>query len=90
MTAEPDRVVADFRTRIDSANAAILAALESRASLVRELVAYKRAKGLPIVDEAREREMLARVSAAAGAGMPRDAVERIFTAIFAESRRSLR
>lgn len=75
-----------LRARIDAINAALLASLQERALVLDAIAEHKRKLGLPGVDAAREAEMLATVLAHPGTGFDRGALERIFRAIFAESR----
>ena len=50
----------DLRRRIDSVDKAILALLEERMALCRDIAEVKADKGLPLKDPAREAEVLAR------------------------------
>lgn len=87
MSAADDRELAALRARLDACNARIVAALDERAALVREVARWKRARGLPALDPGREARMAAEVRArASAAGFGPDALARIFEAILAESR----
>ncbi len=50
----------DLRRRIDRVDEALLALLEERMALCRDIAAVKAAEGLPLEDSAREAEVLAR------------------------------
>lgn len=52
----------EIRTKIDSVDRRLVALLAERASLVGEVVHYKRANHMPVVDRAREDRMLARIA----------------------------
>jgi chorismate mutase len=52
----------DWRAHLDSIDHALAALLDERFRVVEEIGALKRASGLPVVDEARERAVLARVA----------------------------
>jgi chorismate mutase len=55
----------EIRTRIDDVDRRLIGLLAERASLVGEVVHYKRAHHMPVVDRAREDRMLARIAAVA-------------------------
>jgi chorismate mutase len=57
---EPD--LDQIRMRIDEVDRRLVALLAERASLVGEVVHYKRANHMPVVDRAREDRMLARIA----------------------------
>lgn len=52
----------DIRQRIDEVDRQLVALLAERGRLVGEVVHYKRAKHMPVVDRAREDRMLARIA----------------------------
>ena len=54
----------DLRREIDRVDSEILRLLAERMALCDRVAAYKSAHGLPILDEAREEEKLARAAAA--------------------------
>ena len=58
-----------IRSRIDQIDDQLLTLFVSRMEAAREVAAYKRENGMPILDTGREREVLNRVSAEAGASM---------------------
>lgn len=79
--------LAELRAALDVCNRRLAAVLHERAGLVRAVAARKRAVGAPIADPAREATMLAAVAEfGAKDGFPIDALQRIFAAVFAESR----
>jgi chorismate mutase len=51
-----------IRSRIDEVDRRLIALLAERASLVGEVVSYKRAHHMPVVDRAREDRMLERIA----------------------------
>ncbi|MCL4289060.1 MAG: chorismate mutase [Thermoleophilia bacterium] len=53
-----DPVVRELRERISAADREVLGAVNRRLELVRELHAYKRERGYPLVDPAREDELV--------------------------------
>jgi chorismate mutase/prephenate dehydratase len=55
-----DPVVAEYRERISAADDELLAAVNRRLQLVSELHAHKRHQGHPLVDAAREQDVVAR------------------------------
>jgi chorismate mutase len=61
-----------LRGEIDSVNRALRDVLQRRARLVEKIARRKRHLGVPLVDEARERAMLAALLADPGEGFTRD------------------
>ncbi|HET9692150.1 MAG TPA: chorismate mutase [Acidimicrobiales bacterium] len=57
----------DIRARIDAVDRRLVDLLAERAALVGEVVHYKRARHLPVVDRHREDEMLERIAVTAQA-----------------------
>jgi chorismate mutase len=64
--AEPIPDLDDIRKRIDDVDRRLIALLAERAGLVGEVVHYKRAHHMPVVDRAREDRMLDRIATLAG------------------------
>ncbi len=62
--AVPDEIpdLQEVRTRIDDVDRRLIALLAERARLVGEVVHYKRAHHMPVVDRAREDRMLDRIA----------------------------
>jgi chorismate mutase len=54
----------DYRARISQADRELLAAINKRIELVRELHDHKRAEGIPFRDEAREEQLVVELQAA--------------------------
>ncbi len=52
----------EIRTRIDDVDRRLMSLLAERAALVGEVVHYKRAHHMPVVDRAREDRMLERIA----------------------------
>ena len=59
----------ELRTQIDEIDASLTALFVKRMRLSEQIAAYKQAHQIPVYDGARERELLARVSAQAGDGI---------------------
>ena len=57
--------LADLRNRIDGIDARIIALFNERTGVAAEIGAYKREAGLPVLDEARERQKIESVAALA-------------------------
>jgi chorismate mutase len=55
----------EIRKRIDDVDRRLMALLAERAGLVGDVVRYKRAHHMPVVDRAREDRMLARIAGVA-------------------------
>lgn len=83
--AEPspaDRDLLEKRAQIDALDRALLELVARRWSLVAELFEDKRRHGLPLLDPARERDLLnKRRASAEQLGLPPELAERIFQAI---------
>ncbi|MGE3174866.1 MAG: chorismate mutase [Planctomycetota bacterium] len=75
-----------LRAEIDALNAELCQVLHRRARLCRAIARHKATTGLPAVDDARERAMLAALAAAPADGFEPAALDRILRAVFAESR----
>jgi len=83
-----DGELARLRDRMDAINARLAALLHERAQLVRAIGAWKRAHRRVAIDEAREAEMMAAVMHNRPEhGYSADDLRKIFTAVFAASRR---
>ena len=79
-----DGSLAGLRRQLDDVDEQMTALLARRLALAGEIGRYKAAQGLPVLDEAREKEVLAR----RGDRLPqrRQQVERLFRLLMAESR----
>jgi chorismate mutase len=62
MMDEPGLDLGEIRGRIDGVDRRLVSLLAERAALVQEVVHYKRAHHMPVVDRAREDVMLARIA----------------------------
>lgn len=62
---EPVLDLAAIRDRIDDVDRRLVALLAERAALVDQVVHYKRANHMPVVDRSREDRMLARIAGVA-------------------------
>ena len=56
--------VAEFREQISAADRELLAAMNKRIELVQALHEYKRAEGIPLIDPAREEQLIVELQAA--------------------------
>jgi len=79
-----------WRDEIDAIDGELLGLLNRRAGLALEVGRRKRGAGLPLRDARRERQILARALRANPGPLGAAAVERLFRAILAESRRMAR
>ena len=85
---DPRDELRDCRNAIEVVDRRIVAMLVQRVELGRRAAAAKRDAGIPIVDQAREREVVRRAIAEARAhDLPEAEVEEIFRRILALSRR---
>ena len=78
----------DLRREIDRVDSEILRLLAERMALCDRVATYKSAHGLPISDEAREEEKLARAAASVPADLSGDARE-LFALLLSLCRRRL-
>jgi monofunctional chorismate mutase len=76
----------DWRNEIDRIDAEIVRLVNRRAKIAREIGVLKSAAGLPIVDAAREEEILRKVAAGNRGVLKKEAIVRIFRAMIGESR----
>lgn len=79
--------ISEWRNRIDELESMIIELLNKRASYAVEIGKIKKAKGLPVLDSAREQEILARVSAKTKGPLSPDAVREIFKTVMQETRK---
>lgn len=82
-----DDELARLRAAVDQVDARLVELLHERARLAQALGSWKRARGLPALDPTREGVVVSRAGAAARPPLDRAALERVFAAILAESRR---
>jgi chorismate mutase len=85
---DPQEELMDCRNAIEVVDRRIVALLAQRMALALRAASAKRAAGLPLVDPAREAEVIDRVVAEGRShGLPADGVEKVFERIVAMSRR---
>lgn len=76
-----------LRKAMDAINQKLVAVLHDRARLCRAIGIWKRSRGMPAVDEAREQKMLENLLAGAPEdGFSREQLAAILAAVFAASR----
>ncbi len=72
----------DIRARLDVVDRDLVAVLAERSRLITEVIHYKRAEGMPVVDRAREDRMLEAVAVTAGeAGLDPRIARRVLRAV---------
>lgn len=76
-----------LRRDIDSIDQQLLRLLHERVRLVMSVGEYKRERGIPVYDPARERALLDRLSKAAEPPLDGDTIRRIFERLVDECRR---
>ena len=59
--------LAEIRDRLDEVDERLIGVLADRARLIEQVIAFKRARGMPVVDRRREDDMLARIERLAAA-----------------------
>lgn len=77
----------ELRRGIDAVDQQILKLLHERVRLVMQVGEYKRERGIPVYDPARERALLDRLCKAAEPPLDADTIRRIFERLVDESRR---
>jgi len=77
----------ELRRGIDAVDQQILKLLHARVRLVMQVGEYKRERGIPVYDPARERALLERLSKSAEPPLDGDTVRRVFERLVDESRR---
>jgi 3-deoxy-7-phosphoheptulonate synthase/chorismate mutase len=78
-----DPSVQAARARISALDAELIALVNERLEVVRELHAYKRAQGYPMVDPERERVLLDRLVASNPGPIGDDALRQLWTQLLA-------
>jgi chorismate mutase len=86
---EQDPVVRDLRARIAETDRTILAHVNARVELVRELRGHKLARGWDFVDRAREEQLLKELAQANGGPLSEDGVRTLFADLLALTKREL-
>jgi chorismate mutase len=84
-----DQRVRDLRGQISAADRDIVAALNRRLELVRELRAYKTARGWEFVDRGREAEILAEVERANGGPLSEEGLREFYERLLELTKREL-
>jgi monofunctional chorismate mutase len=79
--------LSECREKIDVIDREILQLLKRRAAIVAEIGRGKAASGLPVIDRAREREILNRVAADCDSVLSAESARCVFRCIIEESRR---
>jgi chorismate mutase len=87
---EQDPVVRDLRGRITDADRAILAAVNQRIELVRELRAHKLANDWDFVDRGREEQLLAALASENPGPLSEAGLRELFGDVLALTKRELR
>jgi chorismate mutase-like protein len=77
----------ELRRGIDAVDQQILKLLHERVRLVMQVGEYKRERGIPVYDPARERALLDRLCKAAEPPLDAETIRRIFERLVDESRR---
>ena len=86
---EQDPVVRDLRDRITDADRTILAAVNERIELVRELREHKLAQGWDFLDAGREERLLAALAAENSGPLSDAGLRELFTDLLALTKREL-
>ncbi len=82
--------IENWRTRIDELESVIVELLNKRAEYATEIGKIKKAKGIPVLDAAREKEILDRVAKKAeafGGPLSPESMQNIFQTIMSETRK---
>src|SRR5262245_66528377 len=82
--AQSDRALADQRAKIDALDARIVALLNERAEVVREVGRIKKQSGAPATDPKRVEEVLRRIASANRGPLANEHVRRIYETIVRE------
>lgn len=81
---QSDQALAEHRAAIDGIDARIVALLNERARVVREIGRVKHAAGLPANDPRRVEQVLQRIASSSAGPLPAERLRRIYEAIIAE------
>ena len=82
--AQSDRALGDRRAKIDALDARIVALLNERAEVVREVGRIKKQSGASVHDEKRVQDVLRRIAAANRGPLPNEHLRRIYETIVGE------
>ena len=81
--------VADYREQISAADRDLLAAINKRIELVRALHEHKRAEGIPLIDPAREQQLVVELQAANAGPLSSAGVAELFRHVLDLTRKEI-
>jgi chorismate mutase len=81
--------VADYREQISAADRDLLAAINKRIELVRALHEHKRAEGIPLIDPAREQQLVVELQAGNPGPLSDQGVAELFRHVLELTRKEL-
>ena len=81
--------LADYRSRISEADRELLAAMNKRLELVRELHEHKRAEGIPLIDPEREQQLVVELQAANPGPLSSEGVAALFRHVLDLTRKEI-
>ena len=81
--------VLEYRDRISACDRELLAAANRRLELVRELHEFKRSEGIPLIDTAREEQLVVELQAANQGPMSAEGVAALFRFVLDLTRREI-
>jgi chorismate mutase/prephenate dehydratase len=84
-----DRELERLRGEVGAADLGLLALVNRRLELVREIRAHKEANGLPFLDPGQEERLVARLKEANAGPLSADGVEQLFREVLALIKREL-
>ena len=82
-------MIDEFRARISEADQELLAAMNRRIELVRDLHEYKQTEGIPLRDPEREQQLLGELQAANGGPLSPAGVAALFRHVLDLTRKEL-
>lgn len=77
----------DWRKKIDSLENTLIDLLNERASYALEIGKLKKIQGLPVLDAAREQEILDRVASKSKGPLPAESMKLLFSVLMQETRK---
>ena len=81
--------VGDYRDQISGADRRLLAAMNERLELVRALHEHKRAEGIPLIDPAREQQLVVELQAGNAGPLSDQGVAELFRHVLELTRKEL-
>ena len=81
--------VADYREQISATDRDLLAAINKRIELVRALHEHKRAEGIPLIDPAREQQLVVELQAGNAGPLSDQGVAELFRHVLELTRKEL-